>query len=136
MSYSSMTQFTIAYIVCSSHLHITESPGGYSHKLAYTYARMSRVLFLPRPLLDWIENQPTHCSLIPESEAAVQLHTQVSVFVTPGSAAVQQLPFLVLSSNRWADSLSNPVSAYLTLGRSVALYRILFSSQLDIFAQL
>ena len=32
--------------------------------------------------------------------------------VTPGFAAVQQLPFLVLSCNGWADYLSNPVMAF------------------------
>ena len=34
---------------------------------------------LQRLLLDWIGNQPTHRSLIPENKAAVQLHTQVSL---------------------------------------------------------
>ena len=30
-------------------------------------------------LLDWIGNQPTSCSLIPEIEAAVQLQIQVTL---------------------------------------------------------
>ena len=74
-------------------------------------------LFLLRLLLDWIGNRPTRCSLIPEKEAAVQLQTQVSQIAYPlvkhptVFAAVQQLHFLVLSCNMWADSLFNPVMA-------------------------
>ncbi len=33
--------------------------------------------------------------------------------VTPGFAAVQQLPFLSLRCDGWADSLSNPVTAFI-----------------------
>ncbi len=35
--------------------------------------------------------------------------------VPPGFTAVQQIRFLVLTCNRWANSLSNPVRAYKTL---------------------
>ncbi len=78
-----------------------------------------------RSLLDWIVNQPTRCSLIPR-EAVVQLQKQVSQVIQgdiqsvtpvplfiPRYQTVQQLPFLVLSCNGWADSLSNPVTAFI-----------------------
>ncbi len=58
-------------------------------RLGYIYVEESQIVYdlraqnltfvahMPkqRPSLEWIGNQPTHCSLMPESEAAVQLHT-------------------------------------------------------------
>ncbi len=72
------------------------------------------------PLLDWTGNQSIRCRITPESEAAVQLQTQVSLIrdplsVTPDFAAVQQLCFSALTCNRLADSLSNPVMTSMLL---------------------
>ncbi len=58
---------------------------------------------------------PTHFSLIVESESANSGRTDVlspCVGMKTGLAGVQQLLFLVLSCNRWADSLFNPVTAF------------------------